>query len=81
MHKPLLLTLGHVWGNSSHESSALGTSTPLLSLLALAHILDQCTKHHNTLRMAYEHVAPVSNGTFAGWDLIGNIPTATSSAS
>jgi hypothetical protein len=27
----------------------------LLSLLALAHIPVQCTKHHNTMRMAYEH--------------------------
>jgi hypothetical protein len=25
--------------------------------LALTHILDQCTKHHNTLRMACEHQA------------------------
>jgi hypothetical protein len=28
-----------------------------------------------------EFMAPVSNSTFAGWDSIGNIPTATSSAS
>jgi hypothetical protein len=55
MHEPLLLIPGHVWGNFSHESSTIGTSTPLLSLLALAHILDQCEKHHNTLKMDYEH--------------------------
>jgi hypothetical protein len=44
-----------VLDNFSHESSTVGTSTPLLSLLALAHIPDQFTKHHNTLRMACEH--------------------------
>jgi hypothetical protein len=57
VHEPLLLTPGHVWGNSSHESSNVETSTPLLSLLALARIPDQCTKHHNTLKMACEHLA------------------------
>jgi hypothetical protein len=55
MHEPLLLIPGRVWGNFSHESSDVGTSTPPLSLLALAHTPDQCTRHHNTLRMASEH--------------------------
>jgi hypothetical protein len=45
MHEPHLLVLGRVWDNFSHESSAVGTSMPPLSLLALAHTLDQCKKH------------------------------------
>jgi hypothetical protein len=43
--------------NFSHESSTVGMSMPLLSLLTLTHTPDQCTKHHNTLRMACEHLA------------------------
>jgi hypothetical protein len=57
MHEPMLLTLDHVLDNFSHESSTARTSTPLFSLLALTHITDQCTKRHNTLRMACEHLA------------------------
>jgi hypothetical protein len=57
VHEPLLLIPDHVWGSSSHESSTIGTSTPLLSPLALTHIPDRCMKHHNTLRMASEHLA------------------------
>jgi hypothetical protein len=55
MHEPLLLVPGRVWDNFSHESSVVGTSTPPLSLLALAHIPYQCKKHRNTLRMTREH--------------------------
>jgi hypothetical protein len=55
MHELLLPILGHVWGNFSHESSTAEISTPLLFLLALAHIPDRCTKHHNILRMSCEH--------------------------
>jgi hypothetical protein len=57
VHEPLLLTLDYEWDNSSHESSTVGTSTPLLSLVALTRILVRCTKHHNTLRMACEKMA------------------------
>jgi hypothetical protein len=57
MHEPLLLTADHEWGNSSHESSIIGMSTPLLSLPALTRIPVWCTEHLNTLRMACEHLA------------------------
>jgi hypothetical protein len=57
VHEPLLLTPDHVWVNSSHESSTVETSMTLLSLLALAHIPVRCTKLHNILRMACEHLA------------------------
>jgi hypothetical protein len=57
MHEPLLLAPNHEWANSSHELSIVGTSMPLLSLLALTHIPVWCTKHRNILRMACEHLA------------------------
>jgi hypothetical protein len=57
MHEPLLLTPDHEWGNSSNEFSTIGTSTPLLSLLALTRILDRCTKHHNILIIVCECLA------------------------
>jgi hypothetical protein len=50
MHEPLLPIPDPVWDNFSYGFSVVGTSMPPLSLLALAHIPDQCTKHHNTLR-------------------------------
>jgi hypothetical protein len=56
-HEPLLLILGHVWGNFSQKSLAIGMSMPLPSLLALAHIPVRCKKHHNTLKMDCEHLA------------------------
>ena len=57
VHEPLLLTPDHEWGNSSHELSTVRTSMPLLSLPALTHIPVRCTKHHNILRTACEHLA------------------------
>jgi hypothetical protein len=56
VHEPLLLALDHEWGNSSHEPSASVMSMPLLSLPTLTHIPVRCTKHHNILRMACEHL-------------------------
>jgi hypothetical protein len=55
MHEPPLPIPGRVWANSSHESLTIGTSMSQFSLLALEHIPVRCKKHHNTLRMAYEH--------------------------
>jgi hypothetical protein len=57
VHEPLLLATDHEWGSSSHELSIVGTSMPLHSLPALAHIPVRCMKHHNILRMACEHLA------------------------
>jgi hypothetical protein len=57
VHEPLLLTPNHEYCNSSHESSTCGTVMPLLSLPTSIHILVWCTKHHNILRMACEHLA------------------------
>jgi hypothetical protein len=56
VHEPLLQVPDHEWDNSSHEPSTSGMSMPLVSLLALTHIPVRCTKHHNILRMAYEHL-------------------------
>ena len=56
MHEPLLLAPDHEWGCSSHELSIVGTSMPLLSLPTLTHIPVWCTKHHNILKMACEHL-------------------------
>jgi hypothetical protein len=57
VHEPLLVALDHEWGNSSHELSTVGMSMPLLSLPALTHIPVWCTKHHNIVRTACEHLA------------------------
>jgi hypothetical protein len=60
MHEPLLLAPDHEWGNSSRELSIVGTSMPLLSLPTLTHIPVRCTKHHNIMRMACEHLAELT---------------------
>jgi hypothetical protein len=57
VHEPLLPIPSHEWDNSFHESSTIRTSNPPLFPLASTHILVWCTKHHNTLRMACEHLA------------------------
>src|SRR6187455_525566 len=55
VREPLLPTLDHGLGNSSHEPSTVGTSKPQLFPLASTHIPNLCSKHHNTLRRAYAH--------------------------
>jgi hypothetical protein len=57
MHEPMQLIPSRVWDNYSHEPLATGMNTQRLFLLALAHILSQCRKHHNTLRTACKHHA------------------------
>jgi hypothetical protein len=57
VHEPLLPTLGHGLGNSSHEPSAVRTSKPQLFPLASTRIPNQYNKHRNTLKRACAHKA------------------------
>jgi hypothetical protein len=57
VHEPLLLASDHERGSSSHESSTVGTSMPLLSLPTLTHMPVWYMKHHNILKMACGHLA------------------------
>jgi hypothetical protein len=57
VHEPLLPTLSHVLGNSSHEPLAIGMSKPQLFPLASIRIPNQCNKRRNTLRRACAHQA------------------------
>ena len=57
VHEPLLPTLDHGLGNSSHEPSTVGTSKPQLFPLASTHIPNLCSKHRNTPKRACAHQA------------------------